>query len=206
MPEKPFTFSYKLPSPQSHNYLNVAYTSGDLRSAIPPELRTKHHVADYGKFEGRTLFDGTPFSAFIDKHKEDFEFGAYEGYWFIDTCGYFDSPEKEWERLNTYWYIVLRWEDIHHHGFHSGYEETVDFEKWFVCISKFLEQFPDNPRVMNDYAEYLRMTKEPIKAFEIALELYEKYKVCDFYINLKYCYMEVQELFEGPYIPDQQEK
>jgi len=197
MQGKPFTFSYRLPPWQPHNYLSKAYTSGGLRTVIPPELRAKHHVIDYEKFKGRTLFDGTPFSVFLEKHKEEFEFGAYEGYWFIDTCGYFEGPEKEWERLNTYWYIILRWNEIHHHGFHSGYEDTVDFGKWFVAINRFLERFPDNPRVISDYAEYLRMIKEPIKAFEIALNLYEKFKVGDFYINLEHCYWAVLELFEG---------
>jgi len=204
MPENPFTFSYKLPVPQPHNCWNVAYTSSDLRTVIPPELRAKHHVADYRKFEGRTLFDGTPISVFLKKHKEAFEFGAYEGYWFIDTCGYFDGSDMEWERLNTYWYSILRWDKICHHGFHSGYEDTVDFGKWIVCISQFLEQFPGNPRLINDYAEYLRMTKEPIKAFEIALNLYEKYKVSDFFINLEHCYWDVLEFFEGSCISGQQ--
>jgi len=202
MLDTPYTFSYKLPSPPSHNYFNEIYISGSLRTIIPPELREKHHVADCEKFKGQKLFDGTDFEVFLGKYKETFEFGAYEGYWFIDTCGYFDGPEKEWERLNTYWYIVLRWEDIHHHGFHSGYENTVNFEKWFTCISKFIEKFPCNPRVISDLSEYLRMTKEPIKAFEIALNLYENYKVGDFYINLEHCYWKVLELFDGSCIQD----
>jgi hypothetical protein len=204
MPETLFTFSYKLPIPPSHNNFNKVYTSGDLRTVISPELRTKYQVTDYGKFEGSKLFDGTPFKVFIEEYKEAFEFGAYEGYWFIDTCGYFDGPDKEWERLNTYHYIVLRWKEIHHHGFLSGYEETVNFVKWIFTIKQFLNMFPDNPRIINDYVEYLRMTKEPIKAFKIAIELYEKYQVGDFYINLNYCYWDILELYEGPFIERQE--
>ncbi len=204
MPKNPFVFSYQLPSWQPHNKWSEVFISGELRSAIPPELRTKHHVADYDKYMTRAMFDGSPFFMFYEKYKEAFEFGAYEGYWFIDTCGYFDGPDKEWERLNTYRYIVLRWKEIHHHGFLSGYEETVNFVKWIFTIEQFLNMFPDNPRIINDYVEYLRMTEEPIKAFKIAIELYEKYQVGDFYINLNYCYWDILELYEGTFIERQE--
>ncbi len=202
MSESPFKFSYQLPPQHYHNSWGQVFISGEYRSLIPPELRKKHQVADYSKYMNRPMFDGTPFFLFIEKYKEAFEFGAFDAYWFVDTGNYFDGEDKEWERLNTFWYSITRWEEVHHRGFTSGDENTIDLNKWNMFITLFLDEFPNNPRVINDYAEYLRLTKEPIMAFKIIKDLYEKYKeVGDFYINLESCYWAIQEFFEGSCVP-----
>jgi len=195
MTEQPFKFPYELP-PQVHDYLNKTWNEGDLVTLIPPELRDKHKVPDFSIYEDRTLFDGSPFSAF-KPHIKAFQYGAQEAYFFIDTCGYFDGPEKEWERINMYWYMILRWDEVGHHCFLENYAKDINQEKWLAYITQFLTQFPDNPRVQNDQIDYLRITGEIIKSFELSVALYNKYQVGDFFLSLKRCYWEVRDMFEG---------
>jgi len=96
-----------------------------------------------------------------------------------------------------YWYMILRWDEVGHHCFLDNYEDDINKEKWITYITQFLLQFPDNPRVQNDYIDYLRITGEVLVAFKLSVTLYNKYPNGDFYHSLKRCYRFLKEMFEG---------